>query len=588
MNTLTTYTSHRSRVVEHLKFDIRSHHQELGPIQRTMRRSIRSPEPDSPTKARSTQVTPCRPKRRAIEVDSDDESSAGPTPSNRTQHRRKQLGSNPKLSYENDQDDADQSERPTMQRVKFDLMEDDDAQDDDSDDFNSDAGSGHLPGGTAKGNEPEGFLAARNASDAYFLAYGKSNPTSNNLFSARPNWKEPLPVSDFLESFDPKPLQSAESYWNQWTAELLEGYSLLFYGLGSKRSTLNEFVKQRLVGSLGWEGLVINGFQSGVDLSNLLNDLEDMVRGIGIEVDRETRLPIQRKASSLELIESRAQRLCALLTQKDSNLPTCVIMIHNLDGLAFRNQRIQTILGLLAAQPRIHLLATIDHIYAPVLLASHLASARSSANDGSDFIETFPSSYNFIYHHLPTYTPYTLESLLSGTVSTLLPANIFPTIMVGSQSLKSDISQNTATTPKAALHVLSSLTERAKSLFRLLACHQLSCYQSLPSAEAKHVDEMIKNYKHQEEKRAPRVALVATKLFESARSSFVASAESQMEALLVEFRDHGIILSSFGSMEDNPQADPDRDRLVEDDEEWLWIGLCQLDLEEVMSQLEDL
>ncbi|PLW27492.1 hypothetical protein PCANC_09520 [Puccinia coronata f. sp. avenae] len=498
---------------------------------------------------------------------------------------------------ENAPEDDDHSERPTAQRVTFHLTDEIDQEDDDDSDRSSSADllAKMDKRDTQDGEQPEGFLTAKNSSDAYFLAHGKANPTSTNLFSARPNRQAPLSVSDFLQSFDPQPLRSARSTWNQWTAELLEGYSILFYGLGSKRATLNEFVEQHLVKTLGWEGLVINGFQAGCDLSSLLNDLEEIVDNSGLEDEAEEddqhlirHSAPQKKASSLEVLESRAQRLCGRLNQKDT--PSCVLLLHNLDGLGFRNSRVQTILGLLAAQPRIHFLATIDHINAPILLASHLASARPSEQNTSAVIETFPSSYNFLYHHLPTATPYTLESLLSGTVSTVLPPTIFPPTMISGQNQKSDLITNGAPTAKATLHVLSSLTEKAKLLFRLLAEHQISRHQALPPLEADRIDQDLQSLREVEERRAPKIAISATALFELARAEFVTSALTQMQALLVEFRDHAIILAGSSplnlplqSHSENPSS-----MIVADDQEWLWIGLPQKDLEEVLSKLDDL
>ncbi|KNZ64089.1 hypothetical protein VP01_1068g4 [Puccinia sorghi] len=506
------------------------------------------------------------------------------TPERTNKAKKRQI--EPSLTHE---------ERPTVQRVQFHLAAQIDTEDDDSDYHSSSPHPLLSKPPPAELPEGGGFLTAKNSSDAYFLAHGKSNPTSTNLFSARNTAQQPLPVSSFLQSFHPQALQSAQTTWNQWTAELIEGYSILFYGLGSKRATLNQFVEQHLVASCGWEGLIINGFQAGCNLSSVLNDLEDIIEHSGAEGEDEEedgiRYPTtpQRKASSLEILEARAQRLCLRFEQKDA--PNCVLMLHNLDGLGFRNPQVQTILGLLTAHPRIHFLATMDHIHAPILVSSHLASARPGVKDPSTVLETFPSSYNFLYHHLPTPTAYTLESLLSGTVSTILPPTIFPPIMIGGQSHKSDLMQNGVLTVKATLHVLSSLTEKAKALFRLLAEHQIARHQALPQVEADRIDEALPSLRESEEQhRAPKIAISTAALFELARAEFVASALTQMHALLVEFRDHAIILAGLPPAHLLPPdpPPPSSSLLVDDDQEWLWIALSQNDLHDVLSKLDDL
>ncbi|MBW0470783.1 hypothetical protein O181_010498 [Austropuccinia psidii MF-1] len=491
-----------------------------------------------------------------------------------------------KHPQENSQPDIDDSERPTVQRVKLDVQGTDDLDEDESDGSEAEQDLTTLLESERNQEPGDGFLKAQNSSDAYFLAHSKSNPTSSNLFSAKSNWQAPLKVSDYLDGFDPEPLNSAQTQWLQWTTELIEDYSLMFYGLGSKRVTLNDFVEKELVGSLGWDAVVVNGFQANAHLSDLLDDLEDIVHDKSSETEHPSGLAPHKKSTTLEVLESRAQELCQELSRKSDNAPICAIMIHNLDGVAFRNPRVQAVISLLAAQPSIHLIATIDHIHAPILLPSQLTSARPYLNDSSTLLGALPFGYNFLYHHLPTHTPYIIEALLSGTMSTLLPPTIFPPVMIGLQNSKSDIRQNGPTTLKATLHVLSSLTEKAKSLFRLMAEYQVRSYQSLPSAEAIQIDNLLQTATSQEQDQTPRISIARKKLFELARSEFIASVESQMEALLVEFRDHGIIFGNFTAPVGLMPVQARHDSMIEDDEEWLWIGLCKTDLEELKEGFE--
>lgn len=48
------------------------------------------------------------------------------------------------------------------------------------------------------------------------------------------------------------------------------------------------------------------------------------------------------------------------------------LIIHNIDGPMLRGEKNQQALGQLASIPNVHLLASIDHINAPLGLFSHL------------------------------------------------------------------------------------------------------------------------------------------------------------------------------------------------------------------------
>ncbi|OAV86255.1 hypothetical protein PTTG_29999, partial [Puccinia triticina 1-1 BBBD Race 1] len=257
-------------------------------------------------------------------------------------------------------------------------------------------------------NVDEGFLRAHNPADAYFLAHAKPTPTTASLFSEH---HTPQAPANLLRGFRPEPLRPAKQHWPQWAAELRQGFSLLFHGLGSKRATLNYFLHEHLVPRLGWEALVINGFQANATLPAILAELEAIILDhpspASSNDEDQPHHHAPRKASSLEALEAQAQCLCSLLSRRrQHDQPDIVLLLHNLDGHGFRSPKIQTILGLLVAQPSLHLLATLDHIHAP--------AARPP----------LASAFNFLYHQLPTPTGYVLESLLGTTFDALLPPSI--------------------------------------------------------------------------------------------------------------------------------------------------------------------
>ncbi|EGG03291.1 uncharacterized protein MELLADRAFT_117373 [Melampsora larici-populina 98AG31] len=482
---------------------------------------------------------------------------------------------------------ANEDETPKQSRTKrsvvFELNEEADSSTDEEEDADAD-----LMVQMEDGKQIErGFLSSKNSEDAYFIAHSKIHPTSSNLFSSRPDW-EPFTIPSYIEALDDTPDKnnsntihtSHTQRWPQWRKELENGFSLIFHGLGSKRVALNEFMEEALVNEAGWEGLVINGFQAGSQVGDVLIGIEEIVN----QIDETSDGLVSGRLNSFEVLEARARKLCASLNT--THTPICVL-IHNLDGRSFRNLRAQSILSMLAAQPNIHLLATIDHIYAPLILPSTLASARPDTSASTvGHLGIGACGYNFLYHHLPTYLPYTFESILDGTLSDLLPSTIFPPTVTGSNTSRSDVRQNGPATSKSIMHVLSSLTKKAKSLFGLLAQHQLQAYEGITSAQQITLDQHFKKGIPLDE--TPLVAMASRSLFEVARTDFVASVESQMSALLVEFRDHGIITGRREAPNGRDQREKDDAEMMEDDDEWLWIVLGKDELNEVIENTEDM
>jgi origin recognition complex subunit 2 len=113
----------------------------------------------------------------------------------------------------------------------------------------------------------------------------------------------------------------------------------------------------------------------------------------------------------------------------------CVV-IHNLDGEALRGEKSQALLARLAAIPEVMMIATVDHINAPVLW------------DAAKI-----SQYNFLWHDLTTFEQYTTETAYDDPLA---------------------LGRNRSTVgTKGAKYVLASLTANARALFQLLAAQQL-------------------------------------------------------------------------------------------------------------------
>jgi len=113
------------------------------------------------------------------------------------------------------------------------------------------------------------------------------------------------------------------------------------------------------------------------------------------------------------------------------------IIVHSIDGLALRNTTAQLVLARLASIPQIRMLASIDHVNAP-LLWNHIMVGQ----------------FNWIWHDTTTFDPYICEG----------EANF---------ALKSFGKTEVQSGHKSVRYVLSSVPLNSKRIFKLLATTQL-------------------------------------------------------------------------------------------------------------------
>jgi len=162
--------------------------------------------------------------------------------------------------------------------------------------------------------------------------------------------------------------------------------------------------------------LVINGFLPSLSLDAILVQiLNHVAPDIAIQGDK------------LRLVQLHLSEPLALL-------------IHSLDSPTLRLYKNQQILSTLAAIKWIKIVASVDHVNAPLLFDS-LKSHR----------------YNFIWHNATTYRPYHIE--LISDPSTFLSGGSSATASVGGlQGIK---------------NVLNNLTSNSGALYLLLLQNQL-------------------------------------------------------------------------------------------------------------------
>lgn len=144
-----------------------------------------------------------------------------------------------------------------------------------------------------------------------------------------------------------------KAYFSKWMILFDQGFTVLLHGLGSKRNLLHAFHKEKLSKE---HVLVVNGFFPSLTikdiLENIANDLLDLSASTG------------NHHETVNMIEVEMRLIPAL---------RIYLIIHNLDGLMLRNDKAQSVLSRLASIQNIHMIASIDHINAPLCRLSFIS-----------------------------------------------------------------------------------------------------------------------------------------------------------------------------------------------------------------------
>ena len=252
----------------------------------------------------------------------------------------------------------------------------------------------------------------------HHAAKKKKSLTSNNTLSLLPT----LTVQESTSLLASIPDNHATEIKNlheahrqqftQWKFEVDNGYNILLFGYGSKRSLIESFGREKLANDMAV--LVINGYFPSVSLDSVL-----------VQILNHINVPII--GDKLNLIQSHLSEPLALL-------------VHSLDSPILRLPKNQQILSTLASNKYITLIASVDHINAPLLFDSLKASR-----------------YNFLWHDCTTFIPYRTE--LSFEETTFLSGGTSATAAVGGLA--------------GIKAVLNNLTSNARSLYLLLLQYQL-------------------------------------------------------------------------------------------------------------------
>lgn len=253
---------------------------------------------------------------------------------------------------------------------------------------------------------------------------------------------------------------SNEKCFKKWLFILNENFNILLYGLGSKRDILQKFHAEFLQDV---PVIVVNGFFPTLSVKNILD---------GIITDL---LKIPDCPASLNEASD-------LIIQQFNSMPSIhlYLLIHNIEGEMLRNSKSQNILAELACVKNIHLVASIDHVNGPLI-----------------WDQKKLSKFNYIWWDATSFLPYTEETAFERSMM---------------------VQQTEALALSSLKNVFLSLTTNSKSIYMIIAKHQLEnaknqFYQGIPFKD----------------------------LYMACREAFIVSSDLALRAQLTEFLDHKMI-----------------------------------------------
>lgn len=340
-----------------------------------------------------------------------------------------------------------------------------------------------------------------------------------------------------------------KSQFKQWYTELHLGFNLIFYGLGSKRKLLNEFATTYLAtgnhsgvlnkDNIHFPVLIVNGFFPSITIKDIFGPIIEKViqhRGVLGTIQEQLGLIYDyfngERSEGLNIDERRDRRL--------------YIVIHNIDGENLRQNRIQEGLAMLASIPKVHLIASVDVLNSAILWDNvHISRLRA------------------IWHDATTFSDYLAETTFENTM-----------LSQGGSGGELGI--------RGMVHVLRSLNSNSRSLFKILAEWQIQQEENGGDENINNdyadnrynyneddtnideiedeIDKELGPYKTKKQNpkkktnRKPRInrnnnkkiGLTSSEYYQQAREQFIVSNETTFRTQLVEFIDHGMIVSKRG------------------------------------------
>lgn len=291
--------------------------------------------------------------------------------------------------------------------------------------------------------------------------------------------------------------------------QLRAGFNFLCYGFGRKQDLLDRVVPEIFsdynvftlsgsseaalnLGPIAFFNCLLNTIQS-----NLFPKLQ------GFNSD----------SASKSSIVSKTDLICSQKSSEKS-----ILLLHQLDSPVFRSPVIFDCLLKFVNSSTASQFALIASIDNPALM-NLFSKARFE-------------EFNWLWMDCTTMQPYTEE------------LNRF--------ALDACTNSAARQTPRAAIIVIQSLTTNSRSIFKLLAAHQLSCNEGQVSSLIDSFEDEEDSTNHVETAAGPAASLDGYSgmsyhgLFQKCQENFVVTAEANFRTQLTEFTDHDLFKSVEG------------------------------------------
>ncbi|CAI0471785.1 unnamed protein product, partial [Linum tenue] len=275
------------------------------------------------------------------------------------------------------------------------------------------------------GEEEEEFEFSRN----YFLAKelgGSSKKSGRKISDIDPVDEQELRTA--ANNLEPKHerevaslMESYKASYPEWGFMLRTGFGLLMYGFGSKKALIEDFASTSLT---EYSVVVINGYVQSINLKQVMVAIAevwwDQLKAKRRNSPSQAQQPFNSRSIDDLLAFMDGQ-------EADDDKSFVCIIVNNIDGPGLREPESQHLLARIASCTHIRIIASIDHVNAPLLWDKKMVHTQ----------------FNWYWYHVPTFAPYVVEGVF------------FPLILAHS---------STAQSAKTAAIVLQSLTPNAQSM----------------------------------------------------------------------------------------------------------------------------
>lgn len=329
----------------------------------------------------------------------------------------------------------------------------------------------------ATGNVDQGDQIG--AGRSYFEAHKGALRTSN-LTLADVNIMPPAALQKALENIQDALHQERDNLlkeqhrrFSEYAFMLAAGHALLFYGYGSKKSLLDELARSQ---NSQYDIIGLNGYHPSLSLRTVLTQISNDI----------LQLPAHPKRSVLDYVDA---------INNGIGKRKVLLVVHNIDGLPLRSQESQHALAKLSTIENISIIASIDHVNAPLLW------------DGISY-----ASFRWLWVKADTFVSYETETVFSSK----------PMLRGGGERRV-----------EGAIALLKSLSTKARGVFRALAEAQTGVENTREDASLKGKSRVSR--------------LTFNQLFEITKERFLASDFATLRTTLTELQTHDLLESRRGA-----------------------------------------